>query len=236
MRNIRAIRVEPRDYPKLKRLIDDLDRLQRAARTSSTREMLMLIRGDIGLGKALSTLDAGQLGDLSSHADDLEGLEQAATLHPDPRTFEAWLRSVFRRSADPEGVVLATVHRTKGQEWDHVMVFGAVEGLMPHRLAIDGLEEERRVMHVAVTRGRRAVVVLAAVGRLSRFIDELSGLARKPRAETASAPKPMERARSARVTTRRSMRAANRRSSLRLSRRTAADVWSKTASRSTAVL
>jgi DNA helicase-2/ATP-dependent DNA helicase PcrA len=189
VRGIRAIQVEPRDVPKLKRLFEDLERLQRWSATKSTREMLMLIRSDIGLAKALSTLDVPQHGDLSSHADDLEGLEQAATLHRDPRTFETWLRSVFRRSADPEGVVLATVHRTKGQEWDHVLVYGAVEGLMPHRLALEELEEERRVMHVAVTRGREEVVVLASAERQSRFLDELRGLARKPQPVVPAAPR-----------------------------------------------
>jgi superfamily I DNA/RNA helicase len=85
--------------------------------------------------------------------------------------------------------VLATVHKTKGQEWDHVLVYGAVEGLMPHRLALVELEEERRVMHVAVTRGREEVVVLASAERQSRFLDKLRGLARKPQPVASAAPR-----------------------------------------------
>jgi len=96
-------------------------------------------------------------------------------------TFERWLRSVLARPSDDEaGVTLSTVHRVKGMEWDRVVVFGATAGLLPHRLAGD-VEEERRVMHVAVTRGRSRVVVLADASRPSAFVDELAGTAaRRP--------------------------------------------------------
>ena len=105
----------------------------------------------------LDSSSAGEGG--SSHLDDLEALEQVAGLHPDPRTFERWLRSVFHREATPGGVTLSTVHRVKGQEWDRVAVFGVTAGLIPHRLALD-VEEERRVLHVAITRARRRAVLL----------------------------------------------------------------------------
>jgi DNA helicase-2/ATP-dependent DNA helicase PcrA len=99
-----------------------------------------------------------------------------AGLHPDPRTFETWLRGVFHREATPGGVTLSTIHRVKGQEWDRVAVFGATAGLIPHRLALD-VEEERRVLHVAITRARRHVAILADATRPSPFLDELDGRA-----------------------------------------------------------
>jgi DNA helicase-2/ATP-dependent DNA helicase PcrA len=79
-------------------------------------------------------------------------------------------------------VTLSTVHRVKGREWNRVIVFGATAGLMPHRLAFD-VEEERRVLHVAVTRARERVVVLADGSRPSPFLEELAGTAprEKPR-------------------------------------------------------
>ena len=71
-------------------------------------------------------------------------------------------------------MLLSTVHRIKGREWDHVIVFGASRGLFPHRLANDE-EGERRVFHVALTRARSQVVVLADADAPSIFLAELDG-------------------------------------------------------------
>ena len=84
--------------------------------------------------------------------------------------------AAFQREADPGGVTLSTIHRVKGREWDRVAVFGVSDGIMPHRLAED-VEEERRVLHVAITRGRHRVTVLADRSRRSPFLDELAGRA-----------------------------------------------------------
>ena len=64
----------------------------------------------------------------------------------------------------------------KGREWARVVVFGADAGIFPHRLAED-VEEERRVFHVAITRGIEAVTVLADDDRPSPFLGELDGSA-----------------------------------------------------------
>jgi DNA helicase II / ATP-dependent DNA helicase PcrA len=99
-----------------------------------------------------------------------------ADLHPDPAGFEPWLRSALGRSGDEAGVTLSTVHRVKGREWPRVALFGASDGLMPHRLAQGraAVEEERRVFHVAITRGIGEVAVLADASRPSPFLDELA--------------------------------------------------------------
>ena len=88
---------------------------------ATTAEALAQIRSEIGLGQALSTLDAskGTL-DRSAAGDDLAALEAVAVLHGDPVTFEAWLRERLSEAADRTprpGVHLATVHRVKGREW-----------------------------------------------------------------------------------------------------------------------
>jgi DNA helicase-2/ATP-dependent DNA helicase PcrA len=158
-------------------LADDLRLVIAAVQSGTTRDALAVVKDQIGLGGAMGLLDstgAGEGG--SSHLDDLEALEQVAGLHPDPRTFETWLRGVFHREATPGGVTLSTIHRVKGQEWDRVAVFGATAGLIPHRLALD-VEEERRVLHVAITRARRHVAILADATRPSPFLDELDGRA-----------------------------------------------------------
>jgi DNA helicase-2/ATP-dependent DNA helicase PcrA len=116
---------------------------------------------------------------------------QVAAHHPAPATFERWLRDVLARPDDPEGVTLSTVHRVKGMEWDRVAVFGVTAGVMPHRLATDE-EEERRILHVAITRGRHRVAVLADARRPSPFLDELSGIApHRPARRIAAKPNTM---------------------------------------------
>jgi DNA helicase-2/ATP-dependent DNA helicase PcrA len=57
-----------------------------------------------------------------------------------------------------DAVQLMTVHSAKGLEFDAVFITGLEEGLFPHENAVteaDGLEEERRLMYVAITRARQ---------------------------------------------------------------------------------
>jgi DNA helicase II / ATP-dependent DNA helicase PcrA len=162
---------------KVHSLADDIELVASAAADgASTRRLLTLVKDRVGLGKAMSLLDGSKGGQTASQLDDLEALEQVADLHPEPTTFEGWLRSVFRREKTEGGVTLSTIHRVKGMEWDRVVVFGATTGIIPHRLA-DDPEEERRILHVAVTRGRHRVVVLGDAARPSPFLDELTGTA-----------------------------------------------------------
>ncbi len=157
---------------KLESLADDIGRVAAVVgRGATTRKVLEVIREQVGLGEAMAQLDRSK-GEGSSQLDDLEALEQVADLHPTPETFEVWLRGLLTRPPDRDGVTLSTVHKVKGREWPDVVVFGATDGLMPHRLA-DDIEEERRVLHVAITRCRERVVVVADVARPSPFLDEL---------------------------------------------------------------
>jgi DNA helicase-2/ATP-dependent DNA helicase PcrA len=158
-------------------LVADLRLVAQAVHDGTTRTALGVVKDRIGLGGAMGLLDSSRAGDGgSSHLDDLEALEQVAALHPDAATFEPWLRGVLQRDTANGGVTLSTVHRVKGREWDRVAVFGVTAGLLPHRLALDE-EEERRVLHVAITRGRRRVAVLADESRPSPFLAELDGSA-----------------------------------------------------------
>lgn len=161
---------------KLDDLAADLDRLSTLARRGATsREILTAIRDDVGLGSAMTLLDSTG-GAAGSHLDDLEALLQVADLHPDAGSFEGWLRRAFHRERQPGGLTLSTIHRVKGREWDRVVVFGVTEGILPHRLA-DDVEEERRVLHVAITRCRQQVLVLGDRARRSPFLAELDGSA-----------------------------------------------------------
>jgi ATP-dependent DNA helicase UvrD/PcrA len=88
--------------------------------------------------------------------------------------------------SDDEGLVtLMTVHNAKGLEYPVVFIAGCEEGVFPHSRALDegGLEEERRLFYVGVTRAmrelyvsyamRRAVFGAQTPGLRSRFLDEI---------------------------------------------------------------
>jgi DNA helicase II / ATP-dependent DNA helicase PcrA len=170
-----AGRLSGRDVPKLGTYASDLDTVVRGCRTSSGAA-LKAIRVEVGLGDTMDVLDSSRSeADRSTHTDDLAALESVAALHPEVATFEAWLRHVLSRTAG-EGpqVLLSTIHRIKGREWDHVVIFDVSRGLFPHRLGNDE-EGERRVFHVALTRARTQVVVLADADAPSIFVAELDG-------------------------------------------------------------
>lgn len=146
----------------------------------STSELLSVLSTEIGLDRAAAALDSGRShADRSGHGDDLTALRRCAALGPEPAGFERWLRERLAEPTTKGGVLLSSIHRVKGQEWDQVIVFGVDRGSMPHQLSED-LEEERRVFHVAMTRGRRSVTVLADRERPSRFLSELDGTAPRP--------------------------------------------------------
>lgn len=200
-----ADQVPEADAHKVVHLADDLALVAEVARTGTTRATLEAIRDQVGLGSAMGLLDGGadSRAQGSSHLDDLEGLVDVADLHPDPVGFEAWLRSSLEPPTNPEGVVLSTIHRVKGREWPRVVVFGVNAGLMPHRLSKD-IEEERRILHVAITRAQDAAVVLADGSRPSPFLDEITGTApKRPMADRA----PWGEAPSTRTSSKRSPRA-----------------------------
>jgi len=88
--------------------------------------------------------------------------------------------------AGQDALQLMTVHSAKGLEFNVVFITGLEEGLFPHENSLsemDGLEEERRLMYVAITRARRRLYISFAQSRLlhgqtryglrSRFLQEL---------------------------------------------------------------
>ena len=152
-----------------------------------SRTLVDFLMSHVGLGRAAGSLDSGRTRpDRATHADDLLALRRTAAVYDDPGGFGRQLAGLLRRTSEEgEGVILTSIHRVKGLEWDRILVFAADETLMPHQLAAD-IEEERRVLHVAITRGRSQVVVLSDAARPSRFLDELEG--RPPRRQPERTP------------------------------------------------
>ena len=96
------------------------------------------------------------------------------------------LTSADRASDEGPAVQMMTVHAAKGLEFDHVFLTGLEDGVFPSMRAVEaenGIEEERRLMYVALTRGRQTVFLSSARERMvagsmqrtdrSRFLREL---------------------------------------------------------------
>jgi DNA helicase-2/ATP-dependent DNA helicase PcrA len=119
-----------------------------------------------------------------------EAADAAQAPAPDPLgqfLAHAALESGENQAAEgADAIQLMTVHSAKGLEFHAVFITGLEEGLFPHEQSVteqDGLEEERRLMYVAITRARTRLYLSFAQTRLlhgqtrynvsSRFLDEI---------------------------------------------------------------
>jgi DNA helicase II / ATP-dependent DNA helicase PcrA len=179
----RVTGVDPEHREALRRYVDDLALLAGLVRDGADSATLVAtVRERIGLGASLDVLDRRRVRpEGSSHGDDLAALAELAAIQPDPRLLPGWLAARLTEPTDAprrdDAITLSTVHRVKGREWDVVVLVGLRAGLVPHRLC-DDTEEERRVLHVAITRAREHLLLVADPERPSPFLPELLGTIR----------------------------------------------------------
>jgi len=115
-----------------------------------------------------------------------EALDQPHALLADFLAHASLEAGEHQADAGSDAVQLMTVHSSKGLEFDAVFLSGLEEGLFPHENSIletEGLEEERRLMYVAVTRARERLYLSFAQSRMlhgqtrynlrSRFLEEI---------------------------------------------------------------
>ena len=123
----------------------------------------------------------------------LENIKELLNAMKDFDNLESFLEHVSLATSvdndwDGEKVNLMTMHASKGLEFDVVFLPGWEEGLFPHQKSIDekgqnGLEEERRLAYVGITRSKHEVYISFSLNRFyqgdwidsisSRFVDEL---------------------------------------------------------------
>ncbi len=183
------------------RLIEDL---RSQAPNVSLQEMMLAVTRDSGLVEYYKT----QKGDHQDRLDNLDELVNAAiAFKPSESNFEvlpeeaaasplfpilAFLSSAALESGEnqagegEEALQMMTVHAAKGLEFNAVFLTGMEEGLFPSEYSLaerGGLEEERRLMYVAITRARKRLYISMAqqrllhgqthFGILSRFVEEI---------------------------------------------------------------
>jgi DNA helicase II / ATP-dependent DNA helicase PcrA len=150
---------------------DLLGKLREAQSTQEPAEFLHTVLDESGY--------MGMLKDRNSPEDvarleNLEELTRAVAESMDAgETFEDFLDAAALVSDTDSydgknGVTLITLHSTKGLEFDHVFLTGMEEGICPHNRAINeekGIEEERRLVYVGMTRARKSLTLTRAVYR-----------------------------------------------------------------------
>ena len=122
--------------------------------------------------------------------DILDELQDSSRSH---KTYEDWFGYIDQykeelkkqasgyNSHEKDRVVVATMHGSKGLEFETVFIIDANEGIIPHKKAVidSDIEEERRLFYVAMTRAKEQLYLFSARERYnktaqrSRFIDEI---------------------------------------------------------------
>jgi DNA helicase-2/ATP-dependent DNA helicase PcrA len=127
--------------------------------------------------------------DTKTRLDNLKELVRALQEYADVSSFLEHAALVAEgQESSGEVVRISTIHAAKGLEFDTVFLPGFEDGLFPHQRVLNeegnkGLEEERRLAYVAITRAKRKLIICYAASRLqygqfspcipSRFIKEL---------------------------------------------------------------
>ncbi|MCI0600840.1 MAG: UvrD-helicase domain-containing protein [Beijerinckiaceae bacterium] len=179
--------LKPKQRQTLRGLLMDFSRWSQLIEAKPQGELAEIILEESGytdMWRKERTADA------AGRLENLKELVHSMEEFPDLGAFLEHVALVMDASSTDSGarVSIMTLHAAKGLEFDTVFLPGWEEGLFPHQRSLDdsgraGLEEERRLAYVGLTRARRrAKITLATSRRIhglwqmtlpSRFLDEL---------------------------------------------------------------
>jgi len=170
-----------------------LTKIRRGAETLSPSQLVRMVVTESGMEKVLKE-DKLEGGERLENLSELVSLASRYDKLPVPEGLEQFLESAALASDQDEikeeqnRVRLMTVHAAKGLEYPYVFIVGLEEGLFPYSReegGKDALEEERRLMYVALTRAQKKLYLSFAMMRTvfgnldmrtaSSFLEELPG-------------------------------------------------------------
>jgi DNA helicase-2/ATP-dependent DNA helicase PcrA len=179
--------LKPKARGALRDLLTSFDRWRAQAEVASHTELAETVLDESGY---TDMWQKDRSADAAGRLDNLKELVRSMEEFENLQGFLEHISLVMDRDggAEEEAVSLMTLHSAKGLEFDNVFLPGWEEGLFPSQRTLDeqgraGLEEERRLAHVGLTRARRRAKLYFATNRRihgtwsttipSRFLDEL---------------------------------------------------------------
>jgi DNA helicase-2/ATP-dependent DNA helicase PcrA len=179
--------LKPKARGSLRDLIQHFDRWRIRREVTSHTELAEIVLDESGY---TDMWQKDRSADAAGRLDNLKELVRSMEEFENLQGFLEHISLVMDRDGGPdeEAVSLMTLHSAKGLEFDNVFLPGWEEGLFPSQRTLDeqgraGLEEERRLAHVGLTRARRRAKLYFATNRRihgtwsttipSRFLDEL---------------------------------------------------------------
>jgi DNA helicase-2/ATP-dependent DNA helicase PcrA len=184
---VAADALKPKPRGSLRALLESIDRWRRERETLPHNELAEIILDESGY------TEMWQKDRSADAAGRLENLKELVRSMEEFENLQGFLEHISlvmdnEKAADADAVNVMTMHSAKGLEFDTVFLPGWEEGLFPHQRSLDesgraGLEEERRLAHVGLTRARKRAKIYFATNRRmhglwqtnipSRFLDEL---------------------------------------------------------------
>jgi DNA helicase-2/ATP-dependent DNA helicase PcrA len=179
--------LKPKARGSLRELILQFDRWRAQREVTAHTELAEIVLDESGYTEMWQK---DRSADAAGRLDNLKELVRSMEEFENLQGFLEHISLVMDRDggAEDEAVSLMTLHSAKGLEFDNVFLPGWEEGLFPSQRTLDeqgraGLEEERRLAHVGLTRARRRAKLYFATNRRihgtwsttipSRFLDEL---------------------------------------------------------------
>jgi DNA helicase-2/ATP-dependent DNA helicase PcrA len=179
--------LKPKARGSLRDLVAHFDRWRAQREVTSHTDLAEIVLDESGYTEMWQK---DRSADAAGRLDNLKELVRSMEEFENLQGFLEHISLVMDREggAEDEAVSLMTLHSAKGLEFDNVFLPGWEEGLFPSQRTLDeqgraGLEEERRLAHVGLTRARRRAKLYFATNRRihgtwsttipSRFLDEL---------------------------------------------------------------
>lgn len=157
---------------KAKSFVQAMEALRVCADEASVSELLQKILTVTGY--ELYIRESGDIDRLDNVTELLRSIVTQETEFGEPLTLSTFLQNItLLRDSDVEDksdcVKIMTVHTAKGLEFDHVCIVGLTEGIFPSARSLEerkneALEEERRLMFVAVTRAKKTLCLTESEG------------------------------------------------------------------------